>query len=42
MKEVEMNKTLKIAVIVLAIAMVLVAAQHLPSFGSLMRKIHGG
>jgi hypothetical protein len=37
-----MSKTLKIVVIVLAVAIALVAAHHLPSFGSLMRKIHGG
>jgi hypothetical protein len=42
MKEVGMSKTLKIVVIVLAVAIILVAAQHVPSFGSLMRKIHGG
>jgi hypothetical protein len=36
------NKAVKIIVIALVVAMLLVIAHHLPSFESVMRKIHGG
>jgi hypothetical protein len=37
-----MGKFAKIVVIVVAMAVVLAAAHHLPSLQSLMRRIHGG
>lgn len=37
-----MNRTVRIAVVLLVVVAAIVAIAHLPTLESLMRKIHGG